>query len=74
MASGSDSVQAVCESKGASRWSILQPPGLYVLTIVLTAQKSGHLGHSLAADLLDEFGATEAVRDSLAVLFAGALS
>ncbi|KIM28343.1 hypothetical protein M408DRAFT_329443 [Serendipita vermifera MAFF 305830] len=30
---------------------------------------SGDIGHSLAADLLDEFGPTDDVRDALAVLF-----
>jgi hypothetical protein len=74
LAIGSNSVQGVFESAGASCRLILQLLGLCVLTVVLTAQKSGHLGRSIAADLLDEFGATEAVQDSLAVLYAGALT
>lgn len=34
-------------------------------------KKSGTIGHSLANDLMDEFGATDNARDAMAVLYTG---
>ena len=34
-------------------------------------QGSGEIGHSLATDLLDEFGPNDDARDALAVLYSG---
>ena len=36
-----------------------------------TTQKSGEIGHSLATDLLDEFGPDDDARDALSTLFVG---
>lgn len=38
---------------------------------ILELQRQGKLGHCLAADLVEEFGASEQVQDSLAVLYFG---
>jgi hypothetical protein len=37
----------------------------------IITQSSGEIGHSLATDLLDEFGPNGDVRDALAVLYSG---
>jgi hypothetical protein len=34
-------------------------------------QKSGEIGHSLATDLLEEFGPDDDVRDALGILYLG---
>lgn len=39
--------------------------------ILIATQRQGKLGHCLAADLVEEFGASEQVQDSLAVLYFG---
>ena len=37
-------------------------------------QKSGKLDHSLASDLLDDFGPNDDARDALAILYSGEYS